>query len=52
MTHKERILAACRRDVPDCIPWIPRLDLWYNAHRRARTLPEEQANPHFPFLPE
>ncbi len=40
MTHKERILAACRGEVPDCIPWIPRLDLWYNAHRRAGTLPK------------
>jgi len=40
MTHKERILAACRGEVPDRIPWIPRLDLWYNAHRRAGTLPE------------
>ncbi len=39
MTHKERILAACRGEVPDCIPWIPRLDLWHNAHRRAGTLP-------------
>ncbi len=25
MTHKQRILAACRGEVPDCIPWIPRL---------------------------
>jgi len=39
MTHKERILAACRGEVPDCIPWVPRLDLWYNAHRQAGTLP-------------
>ena len=39
MTHKERILAACRGEVPDRIPWIPRLDLWYNAHQRAATLP-------------
>ncbi len=39
MTHKERILAACRGEVPDRIPWVPRLDLWYNAHKRAGTLP-------------
>ncbi|HHN46501.1 MAG TPA: hypothetical protein ENN09_03575 [Planctomycetes bacterium] len=39
MTHRERILAACRGEVPDRIPWVPRLDLWYNAHSRARTLP-------------
>jgi len=25
MTHKERILAACRGEGPDRIPWIPRL---------------------------
>ena len=36
MTHKERILAACRGEVPDCIPWIPRLDLWYNAYTFTR----------------
>lgn len=39
MTHKQRILAACRGEVPDRIPWVPRLDLWYNAHKRAGTLP-------------
>jgi hypothetical protein len=39
MTHKERILAACRGQIPDRIPWIPRLDLWYNAHSRTGTLP-------------
>ncbi len=39
MTHKQRVLAACRGQVPDRIPWIPRLDLWYNAHSRAGTLP-------------
>jgi hypothetical protein len=39
MTHKQRILAACRGEVPDRVPWVPRLDLWYNAHSRAGTLP-------------
>lgn len=39
MTHKQRILAACRGQFPDRVPWIPRLDLWYNAHSRAGTLP-------------
>jgi len=38
MTHRERILAACRGEVPDRVPWIPRMDLWYNAHA-AGTLP-------------
>lgn len=39
MTHRERILAVCRGEVPDRIPWVPRLDLWYAAHSRAGTLP-------------
>jgi len=41
MTHRQRILAACHRQVPDRIPWVPRLDLWYNAHSTAGTLPPE-----------
>jgi hypothetical protein len=40
MTHRQRMLAACRGEPPDRIPWVPRLDLWYNAHSRAGTLPE------------
>lgn len=40
MTHKQRLLAACRGETPDRTPWVPRLDLWYNAHLRAGTLPE------------
>ncbi len=43
MTHKERILAAVKGEVPDRIPWVPRLDLWYNAHNAAGTLPREFA---------
>ena len=39
MTHKERMLATLRGEPTDMIPWAPRLDLWYNAHRRAGTLP-------------
>lgn len=41
MTHRERILAALRGQPVDCLPWVPRLDLWYNANRYAGTLPEE-----------
>ncbi len=41
MTHRQRILAACRGQVPDRIPWVPRMDLWYNAHSRAGTLPPQ-----------
>ena len=39
MTHRERILAVCRGEKADRIPWIPRLDLWHNAHASAGTLP-------------
>ena len=41
MTHKERMLSVLRGEPTDMIPWAPRLDLWYNAHRRAGTLPAE-----------
>jgi len=41
MTHRQRILAACRGEIPDRIPWVPRLDLWYRAHSTAGTLPPE-----------
>lgn len=44
MTHKQCILSACRGEVPDRIPWIPRMDLWYNAHSRAGTLPPQFRN--------
>jgi len=39
MTHRERILAALKGKPPDQIPWVPRLLLWYNAHRHQGTLP-------------
>ena len=41
MSHKERMLAAIRGEPVDTVPWVPRLDLWYNAHKRAGTLPGE-----------
>ena len=41
MNHRERMLAALRGEPTDMIPWAPRLDLWYNAHKRADTLPRE-----------
>ncbi|MBM3500743.1 MAG: hypothetical protein FJX74_18955, partial [Armatimonadetes bacterium] len=40
MTHRSRILSALRHEPLDGIPWVPRLDLWYNAHRYRGTLPE------------
>lgn len=44
MNHRERMLAVLRGEPTDCIPWAPRLDLWYNANKRAGTLPPEYAN--------
>jgi len=39
LTHKERILKAARGEMPDMLPYIPRIDLWYSANSRAGTLP-------------
>jgi len=39
MTHRDRILAALRHEPVDRVPWVPRLDLWYNAHAYRGTLP-------------
>jgi hypothetical protein len=39
MTQRERMLATLREESTDSIPWAPRLDLWYDANRRAGTLP-------------
>jgi len=41
MTHKERISAVFRGETVDLIPWVPRIDLWHNAHHLAGTLPQE-----------
>lgn len=41
MTHRDRILAALRGEPPDHLPWVPRLLLWYNAHRHQGTLPSK-----------
>lgn len=44
MTHKERMLSVFKGEPTDFIPWAPRLDLWYNANKRAGTLPAEYRN--------
>ena len=41
MTHKQQMLAVLRGEPVSRIPWVPRLDLWYEANRRAGTLPSE-----------
>jgi len=41
MTHRERLLKVARGELVDKIPWVPRIDLWHNAHALAGTLPEK-----------
>ena len=41
MNHRERFLAVLEGRSPDRIPWYPRLEIWYEAHRRLGTLPEK-----------
>jgi hypothetical protein len=38
-THKERMLKAARGEWPDQLPWVPRIDLWYNSNSLRGTLP-------------
>jgi corrinoid protein of di/trimethylamine methyltransferase len=40
LTPKQRILKAARGEMPDLLPYVPRLDLWYNANFHTHTLPE------------
>lgn len=44
MTQKERILAVLKRQEVDKIPFAPRIDLWYNCHKKKGTLPKEYQN--------
>ena len=41
MNHKERIMAVLKKQAVDHIPWVPRLDMWYLAHKEKNTLPLE-----------
>jgi hypothetical protein len=41
MTDRERILAAIRGDMPDRLPFVPRMEFWHRAHLRRGTLPTE-----------
>ena len=40
-THKQRMLAAARGDLSDVTPYVPRIDLWYNANSVNGTLPKQ-----------
>jgi hypothetical protein len=41
VTNRERLLAIMAGESPDRIPWIPRLQIWYNAHMKQGTLPAQ-----------
>ena len=44
MTHRERMLAAISGNMPDRIPYAPRIDTWYASRKATKTLPESYAN--------
>lgn len=39
MSNRERLLTILDGRLPDRIPWIPRLQIWYDAHRGRGDLP-------------
>ena len=39
MNNKQRMLMAMRGEMPDVIPFAPRLDLWFLANKASGTLP-------------
>jgi len=41
MTERERVLAAIRGEVPDRLPWVPRLEFWHRVRLRKGNLPAE-----------
>ena len=41
MTHRERMLAALRKEPADRLPYSIRMDQWYNWHLAHNTLPNE-----------
>jgi hypothetical protein len=40
MNERERVLAVLHRQRPDRVPWVAKLELWYNARIATGTLPE------------
>ena len=44
MSFKQRMLDVIQGQTVDRIPWVPRLDLWYRANKKAGTLPEKHKN--------
>jgi hypothetical protein len=44
MNFKQHMLAVLQGQAVERIPWVPRLDLWHRANRRAGTLPPQYAD--------
>jgi hypothetical protein len=44
MTYRQRMLATLRGQPTDCLPFVPRLDLWYKANKYKGTLPQQYHN--------
>ncbi len=44
MNHKERIIKTIKGERTDCLPFVPRLDLWYRANKKNGTLPIKYRN--------
>ncbi len=44
MNDRQRLLAILQGTAPDRIPWIPRLEIWYESRKRSQTLPAEWEN--------
>ncbi len=41
MTHKQRMRLIIKGEQADQLPYVPRIDMWYNANSWAGTLPEK-----------
>jgi Uroporphyrinogen decarboxylase (URO-D) len=41
MTQKEQLLATLRGAPTECLPYVPRLDVWYKANKKLGTLPDK-----------
>ena len=39
LSNKQRMLMAANGEMPDVLPYAPRIDLWYNANTMSGTLP-------------
>jgi corrinoid protein of di/trimethylamine methyltransferase len=41
ISHRENLLSVIRGETVDQMPWVPRIDLWYNAQENRGTLPPQ-----------